>query len=79
MDYFGIYRGICINNLDPIAAGRVQVRVPAVAGDRELDWALPCRALGSPGAAPPSVGEAVWVMFEGGDRSRPVVIGVHPR
>ncbi|MBR0649883.1 hypothetical protein GXW78_09425 [Roseomonas terrae] len=79
MNYHGIFRGICVNNLDPMALGRVQVRVPAVTGDDRDGWALPCRALGSPGAAPPSVGEAVWVMFEGGDPTRPVVVGTHPQ
>lgn len=75
----GIFRGICINNLDPMANGRVQVRVPAVSGDQDGSWAMPCRALGSPGAAPPSVGESVWVMFEGGDPAYPVVVGTFPR
>lgn len=79
MNYHGIYRGLCINNLDPMAHGRVQVRVPAVSGDQDTDWAVPCRALGTPGAAPPSVGETVWVMYEGGDRSRPVVLGTLPQ
>ena len=79
MSYHGIFRGICINNLDPMAMGRGQVRVPAVLGDEDGGWAQPCRALGSPGAAPPSVGESVWVMFEGGDPSRPVVVGTRPQ
>ena len=79
MIYHGIFRGICIDNLDPQARGRVQVRVPAVFGDQDSSWAMPCRALGMPGAAPPSVGEAVWVMFEGGDASRPVVMGTYPQ
>lgn len=78
MNYHGIFRGMCINNLDPTAMGRVQVRVPAVLGDQDGGWAVPCRALGSPGAAPPSVGDSVWVMFEGGDPSRPVVVGTFP-
>lgn len=79
MTYFGIYRGLCINNLDPTARGRVQVRVPSVGGDEDLGWALPCRPLGSPGAAPPSVGESVWVMFEAGDLNRPVLMGTLPQ
>jgi uncharacterized protein involved in type VI secretion and phage assembly len=79
MIYHGIFRGICINNLDPQAHGRVQVQVPGVFGDQDASWAMPCRALGTPGAAPPSVGQAVWVMFEGGDASRPVVMGTYPQ
>ena len=79
MNFYGIFRGICINNLDPMARGRVQVRVPAVTGDSDAGWALPCRALGMPAAAPPSVGDSVWVMYEGGDPSRPVVVGTLPQ
>jgi hypothetical protein len=79
MNYHGIYRGICVNNLDPLAQGRMQVRVPGVFGSEDASWAMPCRALGSPGAAPPSVGESVWVMFEAGEAQRPVVIGIMPR
>ncbi len=79
MIHHGIFRGICINNMDPQATGRVQVRVPGVFGDQDSSWAMPCRALGTPGAAPPSVGQAVWVMFEAGDASRPVVMGTYPQ
>ena len=79
MSFHGIFRGICINNLDPMAAGRVQVRVPAVTGDTDGSWALPCRSLGMPAAAPPSIGESIWVMYEGGDPTRPVVMGTLPR
>lgn len=78
MNYFGIYRGVCVDCLDPEARGRMRVSVPSVRGDNDMVWALPCRALGTPGAAPASVGSAVWVMFEGGDANRPVVLGTLP-
>lgn len=78
MRYHGIFRGICVDNLDPMAHGRVRVNVPAAMGDGDHRWAVPCRALGSPGGAPPSIGTAVWVMFEGGNPDYPVVIGTIP-
>jgi len=74
----GLYRGTCLDNMDPMARGRVRVRVPEALGDRDSAWALPCRALGAPGGAPPAVGSAVWVMFEAGDPNRPVVLGTIP-
>ena len=74
---FGIYRGICVDNLDPQAAGRVMVQVPAMLGDRAV-WAMPCRPLGSPSGAPPAVGGHVWVMFENGDVNHPVAMGTMP-
>lgn len=78
MAHPGIYRGICVDNMDPMARGRVRVQVPGVLGDRDSVWALPCRALGVPGGAPPSVGGAVWVMFEAGQADHPVVMGTIP-
>lgn len=78
MNLQGIFRGVCINNLDPAARGRVQVRIPAISADGTQAWALPCRALGTPASAPPQVGESVWVMFEQGNPDHPVVIGTLP-
>jgi hypothetical protein len=75
--YFGIYRGICVDNLDPQASGRIMVQVPAMLGDRTA-WAMPCRPLGSPAGAPPPVGGHVWVMFENGDVNYPIAMGTMP-
>ena len=72
----GIYRATVVNNADPQGQGRVQVAVPGVTGGAS-QWALPCR---SPQAnarqSTPPPGVTAWVMFEGGDPSRPVWIGV---
>jgi len=75
--HFGKYRGIVADNADPLTQGRVQVRVPAVLGDRTL-WALPCTPYAGPDIgflALPPVGAAVWVEFEGGDRNHPIWAG----
>jgi hypothetical protein len=70
----GIYRATVADSNDPQGRGRLKVQVPAVFGEHETAWALPCvphpsyRDLPEPGAA-------VWVEFEGGDPSRPVWVG----
>lgn len=73
----GIYRGIILNSADPQAAGRVQVRVPNVFG-AESAWAGVCMPFGASTGTRPQIGSQVWVMFEGGDPSRPVVLGAIP-
>ncbi|MEL6238906.1 MAG: phage baseplate assembly protein V [Pseudomonadota bacterium] len=76
--FFGKYRGIVENTLDPNGLGRIQVSVPDVYGDGNLSWALPCL----PGAGPnvglftvPPIGAKVWIDFERGDPQFPVWSG----
>jgi hypothetical protein len=69
----GIYAGVVTNRMDPQMRMRVKVRVPAVLGTQEL-WALPCVPVRASGI--PRVGRTVWILFEAGDPSRPVWIGV---
>ncbi len=72
MAYFGVYVGQVVNNQDPSNAGRVQVRVPML-GDTV--WALVVTPLGSISSGRAQAGSKVIVAFEGGDPSRPVVLG----
>lgn len=72
MAHYGIYRGTVMNTADPLMKGRIMVTVPSVAG-APGGWAEACRDYGS-NTAPP-IGTAIWVMFEGGDSSRPVWMG----
>jgi len=80
--YYGIYRGKCIDNLDPEEMGRVKVSVPSIVGsDSEVPlaaWAFP-KALYSGSEMgfffPPEIDSFVWVCFEGGDVSHPVYEG----
>ena len=78
----GLFPGIVEATTDPKMLGRCRVRVNAVDGDesgspvKSLPWAMPC----FPGFmfSPPQVGDAVWVMFQGGDRRYPVYLGWFP-
>jgi hypothetical protein len=76
--YFGKYRGSVANNLDPQGQGRVQVKVPAVLGDIDQAWAMPCSPYAGPGVGLfmiPPVGANLWVEFEGGDPEYPIWSG----
>lgn len=68
--FFGKYRGTVVNNVDPQTLGRLQVSCPAVLGDGQMSWAMPCVPYAGNGvgtAFTPPVGANVWVEFEGGD------------
>lgn len=70
----GIYRGIVYDNSDPETLGRIRVQVPQLSGNSPSDWAWPCFPTDSARTVP-TIGTAVWVMFEGGDQDHPVWIG----
>src|SRR5690606_39001851 len=76
--FYGKYRGTVANNIDPQQMGRIQVKVPAVLGDGQLSWAMPCAPYAGPGvgffAIPPRDAK-VWVEFEGGDPDYPIWVG----
>jgi len=45
--FYGKYRGICKDNLDPQKIGRIRAVVPEIAGSSNLlNWALPCMPFG---------------------------------
>lgn len=70
--FFGVYRGIVVDNADPLSKGRLRLKVPQVLIEEVTGWAWPTMAVTSP----PSPSSGVWVMFEGGDPSYPIWIGV---
>lgn len=73
----GLYRGAVVENVDPMNRGRLQVEVAAEGG--RSSWALCSWPLGTSPPQPAAVqGDMVWVMYEEGDRARPVVIGACP-
>ena len=40
--FYGIYRGICIDNEDPENASRIRLKVPQVLHTNITNWAYPC-------------------------------------
>lgn len=75
---FGRYRGVVVNNQDPLGTARVQLKVPAVLGETISGWALPSLPLAGMQTAIyalPQVGDSVWVEFEAGDPNRPIYVG----
>lgn len=76
--YYGKYRGNVVNIVDPLKLGRVQVAVPAIIGNAQANWALPCLPAAGHQAGLyylPTVGANVWVEFEGGDPNHPIWTG----
>ena len=58
------------------ATCRIKAKVPAVLGDAESGWCMPCVPYAGPKvgiAFLPEVGSGVWIEFEGGDVSYPDV------
>jgi hypothetical protein len=76
--FFGHYRGVVTNNIDPMQIGRVQVQVPDVFRAGEALWAMPCAPAsqaGKVGSSLPKIGAALWIAFEQGDRNQPIWTG----
>jgi hypothetical protein len=74
---FGKYRGIVVDNVDPLFSGRIIVDVPA-APDARSGWAMPCLPYAGKDVgffALPPIGANVWVEFEGGDPNYPIWAG----
>ena len=69
--YSGLYRGI-VQQPYAMKTQRISISVPQVHGESQVDAMMSFQ-----GTRPTyAVGKAVWVMFEGGDPSMPVVMGV---
>lgn len=76
--FYGKFRGLVIENVDPQQIGRVLVQVPAVLGEIPSTWAMPCvpvAGIQSGVFAVPPVGSQVWVEFEQGDPDYPIWTG----
>jgi hypothetical protein len=75
--YWGKYRGIVLDNADPLAMGRLLVEAPQVPAVAE-NWAMPCVPYAGYQVgffAMPEIGANVWLEFEGGNPSFPIWTG----
>jgi hypothetical protein len=76
--FYGKYRGLVIENIDPEQIGRVLLQVPDVLGEIPSSWAMPCvpvAGIQSGIFAVPPMGSQVWVEFEQGDPDYPIWTG----
>jgi uncharacterized protein involved in type VI secretion and phage assembly len=77
-EHYGKYRGVVLNNVDPMQQGRLQVQVPDVTGLSPASWAMPCvpiAGIQTGMVALPIPGSGVWVEFEQGDPDHPIWTG----
>jgi hypothetical protein len=76
--YYGKYRGLVINNIDPLQIGRVMVQCADVLGEIPSSWALPCVPAAGIQAGMfivPPIGSQVWIEFEQGNPDYPIWTG----
>ena len=76
--FYGKYRGLVMNNIDPMQMGRLMVQVPDVTGLMPSTWAMPCvpvAGVQNGMFALPMVGSGVWVEYEQGDPDHPIWVG----
>lgn len=76
--FYGKYRGLVVENVDPEQIGRVLVQVPDVLGELPSSWAMPCVPAAGIQAGcfiVPPIGSQVWVEFEQGDPDYPIWTG----
>ncbi len=76
--YYGKYRGMVLNNVDPMQKGRLLIQVPDVLGVGISSWAMPCVPVAGTQMGTymiPIISAGVWVEFEGGDPDFPIWTG----
>jgi len=76
--YYGKYRGVVLDNVDPMQIGRIMAMVPDVSSLLPTTWCMPCvpaAGLQAGILAVPSIGAGVWIEFEQGDPDYPIWTG----
>jgi hypothetical protein len=79
--HYGKYRGMVLDNVDPMQMGRLLVQVPDISGLLPSSWALPCFPVTGKQMGVfvlPQVGAGVWVEFEQGNQDYPIWTGCFP-
>jgi Type VI secretion system/phage-baseplate injector OB domain len=76
--YYGKFRGLVRNNIDPMGRGRIQAEVPSIS-ETMLSWCTPCVPYSQDfrETAIPPVGTNVWIEFERGDLDFPIWSGCY--
>ena len=73
--FFGIYRAVVFDNKDPNNQGRLRLHIPQVLAKVPTGWVWPSNPAGISSGVP-EIGQGIWAMFEGGDPSHPMWVGV---
>jgi hypothetical protein len=76
--FYGKYRGLVIDNIDPMQIGRIMAQVPDVLGITPSSWAMPCVPAAGIQAGcfiVPPIGSQVWMEFEQGNPDYPIWTG----
>ncbi|KJZ39877.1 phage baseplate assembly protein V [Pseudomonas sp. B21-040] len=76
--FYGKFRGVVLNNIDPMQMARIQVQVPDVLGLGISSWAMPCVPFAGKQSGMfvvPQIGAGVWVEFEQGNQDYPIWVG----
>ena len=76
--YYGKYRGMVLNNIDPLQIGRLMIQVPDIGGLIPSSWAMPCFPISGKQMGAymiPQIGAGVWVEFEQGNTDYPIWSG----
>lgn len=79
-NYFGKYRGLVLDNVDPMQIGRLLVQIPDISNVLPSSWAMPCvpfAGIQSGFFAVPEIGSGVWIEFEQGDPDYPIWVGCY--
>jgi len=76
--FYGKYRGLVVENIDPLQMGRVLLQCPDVLGAIPSSWAMPCVPAAGIQAGifiVPPIGSQIWVEFEQGNPDYPIWTG----